>query len=100
MQWPAEAGPWRGTEVYGFRSAAAMINRGETTVRVSQQCSGAARRQSKGVVTMKTLSKAVLLVAAVAAFAACNTVQGVGKDITSAGKGVQDQINKPSNDNK
>lgn len=49
---------------------------------------------------MKALTKAVLLVAAVSAFAACNTVQGVGKDITAAGKGVQDQINKPSSDDK
>ncbi|MEL7481545.1 MAG: entericidin [Pseudomonadota bacterium] len=41
---------------------------------------------------MKTTAKAILALAIMSVLAACNTVQGVGKDITAAGKGVQDQI--------
>jgi predicted small secreted protein len=37
---------------------------------------------------MKTAAAALLALAAVATLTACNTVQGVGKDVSSAGQAV------------
>ena len=39
---------------------------------------------------MKTLSRVVLLLALAAALGACNTVQGMGKDIKQAGEKIEE----------
>lgn len=46
---------------------------------------------------MKNALKLVLTAVVLTAMAACNTVQGIGEDITAAGKGVQDEISKDDN---
>lgn len=47
---------------------------------------------------MKTAFKFVLATGAVALFAACNTVQGIGEDITAASKGVENEIKRDRSD--
>ena len=46
---------------------------------------------------MKQSLKLLAAAGALLAFTACNTVQGIGEDITAAGKGVEDQITKGNN---
>lgn len=47
---------------------------------------------------MKDALKLLLAAGAIVALAACNTVQGIGEDITAAGKGVQDEITGENDD--
>ncbi|MEM7663725.1 MAG: hypothetical protein AAF292_15900 [Pseudomonadota bacterium] len=47
---------------------------------------------------MKTAIKLLVATSALTAFAACNTVQGIGEDITAASKGVEDEITRDRDD--
>ncbi|MEM6410197.1 MAG: entericidin [Pseudomonadota bacterium] len=43
---------------------------------------------------MKTVTKLIAVAGVITVFAACNTVQGIGEDITAASKGVEDEITR------
>ncbi|MEO0883863.1 MAG: entericidin EcnAB [Pseudomonadota bacterium] len=47
---------------------------------------------------MKTAFKLILATSTLSIFAACNTVQGIGEDITAASKGVEDEITRDRDD--
>lgn len=47
---------------------------------------------------MKTVLKLFIATGAIAAMAACNTVQGIGEDITAASKGVEEEITRDRDD--
>lgn len=46
---------------------------------------------------MRSLSRAVVVASALLALAACNTVEGAGKDVSSAGKAVSKTANDVKN---
>jgi predicted small secreted protein len=48
------------------------------------------RKARAGVVNGKTIAAMALLAAVIACSAGCNTTEGVGKDIESAGDGIKD----------
>ncbi|MEM9667860.1 MAG: entericidin [Pseudomonadota bacterium] len=47
---------------------------------------------------MKTGLKLFIAAGVLASVAACNTVQGIGEDITAVGKGVEDEITRDRDD--
>lgn len=47
------------------------------------------RRKGKGIQLMKKTSTGLIAALALVSLAGCNTVQGIGRDVQAAGKGIQ-----------